>query len=190
MATGRSCWKSPSRTNASPRPGFPCSVPCFSRAANGSPLSPARQRQGTTESGRLAPRLAVNCCFGHGVFRKDLASYAEDALHWLGRLHDAVDLCRPLLESLALESVGPKGEILTWGEKSPLPFYHGHLPAAAGPLLPPVRVRTPAGDALPLTPLLSVQLCAVCGQWTGFYLDKYDKDKHRAQFLELHRGAQ
>jgi len=124
----------------------------------------------------------------HGVFRKDLASYAEDALHWLGRLHDAFDLCRPLLESLALESNGPKGEILTWGEKSPLPFYHGHLPAAAGPPLPPVRVRTPAGDALPLTPLLSVQLCAVCGLWTAFYLDKYDRDKHRAQFLDFIEG--
>jgi len=66
--------------------------------------------------------------------------------------------------------------------------YHGHLLAAAGPLLPPVRVRTPAGDALPLTPLLSVQLCAVCGQWTAFYLDKYDKDKHRAQFLDFVEG--
>ena len=37
-------------------------------------------------------------------------------LHWLGRLDDAFDLCRPGLESLALESDGPKGEILTWGE--------------------------------------------------------------------------
>ena len=51
-----------------------------------------------------------------------------------------------------------------------------------------MRVRTPAGDALPLTPLLSVQLCAVCGQWTAFYLDKYDKDKHRAQFLDFVEG--
>ncbi len=93
-----------------------------------------------------------------------------------------------MLESLALESDGPKGEILTWGEKSPLPFYHGHLPAAAGPLLPPVRLRTPTGDALPLTPLLSVQLCAVCGQWTAFYLDKYDSGKHRAQFLDFIEG--
>ena len=45
-----------------------------------------------------------------------------------------------------------------------------------------------AGDVLTLTPLLSVQLCAVCGQWTAFYLDKYDKDKHRAQFLHLIEG--
>jgi hypothetical protein len=62
-----------------------------------------------------------NSCFGHGVFRKDLSSYAREALHWLRQLHEAFDLCRALLESLALESDGPNGEILTWGEKSPLP---------------------------------------------------------------------
>jgi tetratricopeptide (TPR) repeat protein len=129
-----------------------------------------------------------NICFGHGVFRKDLRSYAREALHWLGRLHEAFDLCRPVLQSLALESDGPNGEILTWGDKSPLPFYHGHQPAAAGPLLPPVRVRTEGSEALLLTPLLSVQPCAVCGQWTAFYLDKYDRDKHRAQFLDFVEG--
>src|SRR5260370_31852295 len=26
-----------------------------------------------------------NSCFGHGVFRKDLRSYAKEALHWLRR---------------------------------------------------------------------------------------------------------
>ena len=93
-----------------------------------------------------------------------------------------------MLQSLALESDGPHGEILTWGEKSPLPFYHGHQPAAAGPLLPPVRVRTPGSEAILLTPLLSVQLCVVCGQWTAFYLDKYDREKHRAQFLDFVEG--
>ncbi len=129
-----------------------------------------------------------NLCFGHGVFRKDLRSYADEALHWLRRLHDAFDLCRPLLESLTLESEGPNGEILTWGETSPLPFYHGHQPAAAGPLLPPVRVRTPASGVLLLTPLLSVQVCVVCGHWTAFYLDKYDREKHRAQFLDFIEG--
>jgi hypothetical protein len=129
-----------------------------------------------------------NLCFGHGVFRKDVTSYAEEALRWLRRLHEAFDLCRPLLESLTVESDGPHGEILTWGEKSPLRFYHGHEPAAAGPLLPPVRVRTRGGEAPVLTPLLSVQLCAVCGQWTAFYLDKYDREKHRAQFLDFIEG--
>jgi tetratricopeptide (TPR) repeat protein len=129
-----------------------------------------------------------NLCFGHGVFRKDLQSYADESLYWLRRLHEAFDLCRSMLQSLALESDGPKGEILTWGEKGPLPFYHDHQPAATGPLLPPVRVRTPGGEALVLTPLLSVQLCAVCGQWTAFYLDKYDRDKHRAQFLDFIEG--
>ena len=46
----------------------------------------------------------------------------------------------------------------------------------------------PAATPLLLTPLLSVQLCAVCGQWTAFYLDKYDRDKHRAQFLDFIEG--
>jgi tetratricopeptide (TPR) repeat protein len=35
---------------------------------------------------------------------------------------------------------------------------------------------------------LSVQLCAVCGQWSAFYLDKYDPQKHRAQFLDFIEG--
>jgi hypothetical protein len=39
-----------------------------------------------------------------------------------------------------------------------------------------------------VTPLLNVQLCVVCGQWTAFYLDKYDRDKHRAQFLDFIEG--
>jgi tetratricopeptide (TPR) repeat protein len=129
-----------------------------------------------------------NSCFGHGVFRKDLSSYARDALHWLARLHDAFDLCRPVLQSLTLESDGPNGEILTWGEKSPLPFYHGHQPTVGEPLLPPVRVRTPGSETLVLTPLLSVQKCGVCGQWAAFYLDKYDRDKHRAHFLDFVEG--
>jgi hypothetical protein len=129
-----------------------------------------------------------NMCFGHGVFRKDLHSYSEDALHWLGRLHDAFDLCRPVLESLTLESDGPNGEILTWGQQSPLPFYHHHQPASAGPLLPPVRVRSPGSEPMLLTPLLSVQLCNVCGQWAAFYLDMYDPAKHRARFLDFIEG--
>jgi hypothetical protein len=129
-----------------------------------------------------------NRCFGHGVFRKDLQSYADEALHWLRRLHEAFNLCRSLLESLALESDGPNGEILTWGERSPLPFYHDHQPAATAPLLPPVRVRAPGTEALLLTPMLSVQLCAVCGQWTAFYLDKYDRDTNRAHFLDFVEG--
>jgi tetratricopeptide (TPR) repeat protein len=127
-----------------------------------------------------------NSCFGHGVFRKDLRSYAREALHWLGRLHEAFDLCRALLTSMALEWDGPNDEPLTW-EKSPLPFYHGHQPAANDPLLRPVRVRTPAGE-LQLTPILSVQVCVVCGNWTAFYLDKYDREKHRAQFLDFIEG--
>jgi hypothetical protein len=129
-----------------------------------------------------------NRCFGHGVFRKDLGSYAKESLYWLDRLHEAFELCRPVLESLKLESDGPEGKILTWGEKSPLPFYHGHQPAPGGPLLPPVRVRTSANETVLLTPLLSVQLCVVCGQWTAFYLDKYDREKHRAQFLDFIEG--
>jgi tetratricopeptide (TPR) repeat protein len=129
-----------------------------------------------------------NRCFGHGVFRKDLRSYAQEALHWLGRLHEAFKLCRPVMRSLTLESDGPNGEILTWGEKSPLPFYHGHQPDPGDPLLRPVRVRTSGSEALLLTPLLSIQLCVVCGQWTAFYLDKYDGEKHRAQFLDFIEG--
>src|SRR5262249_11581052 len=63
-----------------------------------------------------------------------------------------------------------------------------HQLAAAGPLLPPVRVRTPGSEAILLTPLLSVQRCDVCGQWAAFYLDKYDLAKHRARFLDFVEG--
>jgi hypothetical protein len=129
-----------------------------------------------------------NTCFGHGVFRKDLGGYAEDALHWLGRLHEAFDQCRPVFQSLTLDSDGPNGEILTWGQQPPLPLYHAHQPAVAGPLLPPVRVRAPGNGAVLLTPLLSIQRCEVCGQWAAFYLDRYDPAKHRAWFLDFVQG--
>ncbi len=33
-----------------------------------------------------------------------------------------------------------------------------------------------------------MQLCAVCGQWTAFYLDKYGSGKHRARFLDFVEG--
>jgi hypothetical protein len=82
-----------------------------------------------------------NRVFGHGVFRKDVGSYAREALHWLGRLHEAFELCRPLFTSLTLESDGPSGEILTWGEKSPLPFYH------AGNRRPAARFSRPCASA-------------------------------------------
>jgi tetratricopeptide (TPR) repeat protein len=129
-----------------------------------------------------------NSCFGHGVFRKNLESYAEDALRWLRRLHEAFELCRAMLESLELESEGPNGEILTWGQQSPLPFYHAHQSAPTGPRLPPVRVRSSGSDAVLLTPLLSVQHCNVCGQWAAFYLDRYEPAKHRAKFLDFIEG--
>jgi tetratricopeptide (TPR) repeat protein len=35
---------------------------------------------------------------------------------------------------------------------------------------------------------LSVQPCAICGQWAVFYLDKYDREKHHAQFLDFIEG--
>ncbi len=54
-----------------------------------------------------------NSCFGHGVFRKDLSNYAREALHWLDRLHEAFDLCRPVLQSLALESDGANWSLAT-----------------------------------------------------------------------------
>src|SRR5207302_6364469 len=87
-----------------------------------------------------------------------------------------------------LESDGPNGEILTWGQEWSLSVYHAHQPTPAGPTLPPVRVRLPGDDALTLTPLLSVQRCDICGQWAAFYLDKYDPAKHRALFLDFIQG--
>jgi len=129
-----------------------------------------------------------NECFGHGVFRKDQGSYAKDALDWLERLHEAFDLCRSMFETLVLETDGPNGEILIWGRHEPLPFYHAHQPAGTAQLLPPVRVRLPGGEALLLTPLLSVQQCDTCNQPAAFYLDKYDPGRHKAKFLDFVQG--
>ena len=129
-----------------------------------------------------------NECFAHGVFRRDLGRYAEDALHWLNRLHEAFDVCRLMFESLTLQSEGPKGEIHTWGQHPPLPFYHAHQPASAGLILSPVWLRQPEKEAIVLSPLLSVQHCEVCGHWAAFYLDKYERDKHRARFLDFVEG--
>ena len=86
------------------------SDPGCSRAASGNDFfacSPATR----TMSAAMTSSPGGTLTFGHGVFRKDLRSYADDALHWLRRLHEAFDLCRPLLESLMLESDGPRGEI-------------------------------------------------------------------------------
>ena len=93
-----------------------------------------------------------------------------------------------MLQTLVLESDGPNGEILTWGQQLPLSFYHSHQSAAAGSLLLPVRVHPPGSEAMLLTPLLSVQRCNVCGQWAAFYLDKYDSSRHRARFLDFLEG--
>ena len=57
-----------------------------------------------------------------------MTELADDAKHWLDRLHEAYDLCREFFQALALQSDGPGGELLTWGEKPPLPFYHTHQP--------------------------------------------------------------
>ena len=54
--------------------------------------------------------------------------------------------------------------------------------------LPPVRVQTPGSRGLLLTPILSVQLCGVCGQWTAFYFDRYDQKKQSAHFLDFVEG--
>jgi hypothetical protein len=39
-----------------------------------------------------------------------------------------------------------------------------------------------------LTPVLSVQRCAVCGQWAAFYLDRYESARQRAWFLDFVEG--
>jgi hypothetical protein len=128
-----------------------------------------------------------NECFGHGVFRKDLAYYDEKTTHWLCRLHDAYDLCREFFHGLTLESDGPNGEVLPWGAQTPLPFYHTHQPPAGGASAA-VRVRATGGEPIPLSPLLTVQCCDVCGQWAAFSFDKYKRDKHRAWFLDFIEG--
>jgi hypothetical protein len=128
-----------------------------------------------------------NECFGHGVFRKDLGYYVTKAKHWLGRLHDAYDLCRDFFHGLALETEGPNGEILTWGGQTPLPFYHAHQPPAAGAFAP-VRVRSAGNESLMLSPLLVVQPCEVCGQWWAFAFDKYRRSNHKAGFLDFING--
>jgi tetratricopeptide (TPR) repeat protein len=134
-----------------------------------------------------------NECFGHGVFRKDEGYYVAKAKHWLGRLHDAYDLCRDFFHGLALEAVGPNGEILTWGAHTPLPFYHAHQPPAAGDFAP-VRVRSAGRELLMVSPLLVVQPCEVCGQWWAFSFDKYERrdkkgrPRHRSWFLDFING--
>jgi tetratricopeptide (TPR) repeat protein len=127
--------------------------------------------------------------FGHGVLGKDVSLYVEDVNRWLEHLHTAYDLCRTFLAGLTLESDDPAGGPLTWGGEPPLPFYHPHQPDPNRPSVCPVRLRLPdGGPPLELTPLLSVQRCGVCGQWAAFYLDKFERDKARAWFLDFVDG--
>jgi tetratricopeptide (TPR) repeat protein len=126
---------------------------------------------------------------GHGVLGKNLGLYVRDVNHWLEQLHDAYDLCRDFLAGLTLESDDPAGGSRTWGPGPPLPFYHPHQPDPNRPAVCPVRLRLPdGGPPLELTPLLSVQRCGVCGQWAAFYLDKFERDKARAWFLDFVDG--
>ena len=126
--------------------------------------------------------------FGHGAFGKDLALFAEEARHWLDRLHEAYDLCRDFFGTVVLDSVQPDGAALAWTSQPPLPFYHQHCPPADGTLVG-VSLRTKTGgDALSLTPLLSIQTCRICGQWAAFYLDRYEPGRKRAWFLDFVEG--
>jgi hypothetical protein len=127
--------------------------------------------------------------FGHGVFGRQLTVYVADAKEYLDKLHDAFDLCRDLLSTMTLESDDPAGGPLTWGCRSPLPFYHAHQPSPTGTAVHEVRLRLP-GDGAPLDlgPLLSVQPCEVCGQWSAFFFDGFDRKKGKAFFLDLLDG--
>jgi len=128
--------------------------------------------------------------FGHGTFGRKLDEYRNEALHWLKRLHDEVyDPLRDLLGALTLETNDPTGGPLTWGREGPtFTACHTHQPAATVPAVQAVRLRIPSQEALDLTPLLSVQRCAVCDQWSPFTLDKTRPARRSAQFLELQGG--
>ncbi len=127
--------------------------------------------------------------FGHGVFGRELAVYAREATAYLDKLHDAFDLCRDFLGGLVLESDDPAGGPLTWGGQSPLEFYHAHRPAPSAPAVHDVRIHLPGGTGtLDLGPLLSVQPCEVCGRWSAFFYDGFDRKKSKAFFLDVLDG--
>src|SRR5436305_1370081 len=103
----------------------------------------------------------------------------DDVHHWMGdgqAVHAAWQL-RDVWESL-IRFLG----CVALGD------CHTHQPAATGPAVQAVRLRIPGQETLDLTPLLSVQRCAVCDQWSAFTLDKTRPARRSAQFLELLAG--
>jgi len=127
--------------------------------------------------------------FAHGTFGRTSSVYRDEALHWLEHLHLAYDRLRDLLGALTLETDDPAGGPLTWDRDGPaFTACHTHQPAVTGPAVRAVRLRIPGQEALDLTPLLSVQRCAVCDQWSAFTLDKTRPARRSAQFLELLAG--
>jgi tetratricopeptide (TPR) repeat protein len=114
-----------------------------------------------------------NARFGYGIFQRDRTIYAVEALRWLGALHRFYEALRPVLHSRQLVSVTPGGEELVWqGTEHPPPRPHEDEPL--GEPLPMFLAPRPGtdGESLPLSPLLSVQLCVACGQETAFFFDR------------------
>jgi tetratricopeptide (TPR) repeat protein len=131
-----------------------------------------------------------NRVFGHGVFQEDRGWYADETVRWLEPLHRFYDALRPVLDRWNLVGVLPEGGEVAWrgAEDSPLVARHEHQPF--GELVPMLLVPREAGASprLPLTPLLSVQRCAVCGEPAAFFFDR--RKNKRTILLEYARGHQ
>ena len=131
-----------------------------------------------------------NRVFGHGVFKQERQWYAEQTLSWLPTLNEFYQALYPILNSWVLISITPNGEEIIWQGAGDLPYVARHPHEPLGEPLPMFLSRP--HKKLPLSPLLSVQVCAVCQQPATFFFDRHryehEKDRHRTFFIEYFRG--
>jgi tetratricopeptide (TPR) repeat protein len=154
---------------------------------NGRPMPFSLKIEGLGERDGQAQSVVNwrNQVFGHGVFKRERHWYAQETLRWLPTLHAWYEALRPVLAgwSLVSESFPAADEYVVWQGTDKMPYVAPHEHATWGePVAMYLREATDATPrTLPLSPMLSVNLCVFCGQPTAFFFNKnkYDSAKRR-----------
>ena len=177
------------RLQESPR-CLPALYPIFFQPRGGDPTRLRDQLVGKPTS--FVPWR--NKVFGHGVFRNDPRSYADETLKWLAPQHDGLTALGAVLAAWELLSTELDGHEIVWQGTLGLPPTPVHRHTPWGPPRAMTLRRHDRSRAQPLGPLLSLQGCAHpdCHQPAAFFFDGNDHDRkkgrHTTHFLEYFQG--
>ena len=169
---------------------LPDLYPVFFQPRGGSPTRLRNQLAGTPTS--FVPWR--NKIFGHGVFRDEPRSYADETLRWLAPLHEGLTALGGVLADWQLVEHRPRGarDPLARDVRPAADARASPCPLGAAPRHDPAASRPHPG--LPLGPMLSLQECAhpACRQPAAFFFDGNDHDRkkgrHTTHFLEYFQG--